>query len=158
MAIQAQQCLRMKLAYIMKVTFLSLFFSVYQTLVLSKHTLSKFSTGQVIDLISNDVQRLEEDAADFLCLAALALVQLLAVTPLLLVFVGWQAVMGVIFLCFLVPYFTGLSSAGAALRLRTAAESDRRISLMNEVVSGIRTIKTHAWEDEHREKIKNTRR
>jgi len=65
--------------------------------------------------------------------------------------------MGVIFLCLLAPYFAGLSYAGAALRLRTAAVSDRRISLMNQVV-GIRAIKTHAWENEYREKIKNTRR
>ena len=82
----------------------------------------------------------------------------MAVTVLLFLFVGWQALMGVIFLCFLVPYFGGLSYIGAVLRLRTAAVSDRRISMMNEVVSGIRAIKTHAWEDVYREKIKNTRR
>jgi len=51
-----------------------------------------------------------------------------------------------------------LSYAGAALRLRTAAVSDRRISLINQVISGIRAIKTHAWEDEYREKIKNMRK
>ena len=112
----------------------------------------------MIDLISNDVQRLEEDAASFFFSGALALVELVTVMALLAVFVGWQAVMGVIFLCFLVPYFTGLSFASAALRLRTADKSDRRISLMNEVVSGIRAIKTHAWEDEYRKKIKDTRR
>ncbi len=66
--------------------------------------------------------------------------------------------MGVLFLCLLVPYFAGLSYAGAALRLRTAAVSDRRISLMNQIVSGIRAIKTQAWEDEYQEKIKHTRR
>ena len=52
---------------------------------------------------------------------------------------------------------------GAVLRkrrtaLRTAAESDQRISLMTQVLSGIRTIKAHAWEDEYREMIKCTRR
>ncbi|XP_078361824.1 ATP-binding cassette sub-family C member 4-like [Oculina patagonica] len=128
-----------------------------KTLVLSKHSLSTFSTGHVIDLISNDVQRLEEDTVDFFCLGAAALFKLVAVMALLLVFVGWQAIMGVVFLCLLVPYFTGLSYVGAVLRLLTAAVSDRRISLMNEVVSGIRAIKTHAWEDEYRKKIKNTR-
>ena len=112
----------------------------------------------MIDLISNDVQRLEEDAASLFFSGALALVELVTVMALLPVFVGWQAVMGVIFLCFLVPYFAGLSFASAALRLRTADKSDRRISLMNEVVSGIRAIKMHAWEDEYRKKIKDTRR
>ena len=80
------------------------------------------------------------------------------VAVLIAYLIGWQALMGVIFLCFLLPYFAGLSYAGAALRLRTATVSDRRISLMNQVISGIRAIKTHAWEDEYRERIKDTRR
>ena len=40
----------------------------------------------------------------------------------------------------------------------TAAVSDERISLMNQVVSGIRAVKMHAWEDEYGRKIKNVRR
>ncbi|XP_078347322.1 ATP-binding cassette sub-family C member 4-like [Oculina patagonica] len=129
-----------------------------KTLLLSKHALSKFTTGQVIDLISNDVQRLEEDTVMWISSSALSFLELVVVAVLLPYFIGWQALMGVLFLCLLVPYFAGLSYAGAALRLRTAAVSDRRISLMNQVVSGIRAIKTHAWEDEYREKIKHTRR
>ena len=58
----------------------------------------------------------------------------------------------------LMPYFAGFSYAGAVLRLRTAAVSDHRITLIKEVVTGIRAIKTNAWEDEYREKIKNVRR
>ena len=118
----------------------------------------KFSTGHVIDLISNDVQRLEDDAVNLFFSGGFTLLELFVVTFLLLYLIGWQALMGVIFLCLLVPYFAGLSTASAKLRLRIAAESDRRISLMNQVVSGIRAIKTHAWEDEYREKIKSARR
>ena len=133
-------------------------FFFLQTLLLSKHALLEFSTGQVIDLISNDVQRLEEDAVNLFFSGSFTFVELVAITCLLLYFIGWQALMGVLFLGFLVPYFVGLSFVSAALRLRTAAQSDRRISLMNQVVSGIRAIKTHAWEDEYREKIKTSRR
>ena len=129
---------------------------VFQTLLLSK--LLEFSTGHVIDLISNDVQRLEEDIAKLFFSGSFTFLELVGITFLLLYFVGWQALMGVAFRCFLVPYFALLSTASGALRLRTAAESDRRISLTNQVVSGIRAIKTHAWEDEYREKIKATRR
>lgn len=64
--------------------------------------------------------------------------------------IGWQALMGVVCLFFLVPYFAALSSLCATLRRRTAAVSDRRFSLLNQVISGIRAIKTHAWEDEFR--------
>ena len=129
-----------------------------QILLLSKHAILKFTTGQVIDLISNDVQRLEEDTVKWIPYAVFSIPILMVVTVLLVYFIGWQALMGVLFLCLLVPYFAGLSYASASLRVRTAAVSDRRISLMNQVVSGIRAIKAHAWEDEYRKQIKQTRR
>ena len=72
--------------------------------------------------------------------------------------IGWQAVTGVFLMCILMPYFAVLSYANAKLRLRTATVSDQRISLMNQVVSGIRAVKTHAWEDEYGRKIKHVRR
>lgn len=117
----------------------------------------KFSTGHVIDLVSNDVQRIEDATVWFFPIVSLSLEIILA-TVLLLYVIGWQALMGVTFLCILIPYYSELSSVSAALRLRTAAESDQRISLMTQVLSGIRTIKAHAWEDQYREKIKCTRR
>lgn len=134
------------------------FSSVLQTLLLSKDTLWKFKTGHVIDLISNDVQRMEEETIMHLFLMPFGFLFVLVTTVLLAYFIGWQALMGLTFLCLLVPFFARLSYVGAALRLRTAALSDWRISLMNQVVSGIRAIKTHAWEDEYRKKIKHTRR
>ena len=72
--------------------------------------------------------------------------------------IGWQAVTGVFLMCILMPYFAVLSYANAKLRLRTATVSDERISLMNQVVSGIRAVKTHAWEGEYGRKIKHMRR
>ncbi len=133
-------------------------FCVLQTLLLSKHSLSKFTTGQVIDLVSNDVQRLEGDTVKLFFISFFSVLEMV-VTPFLLVYlIGWQTLMGALFLYFLVPYFAGLSYVSGALRLRTAAVTDQRISLMNQVVSGIRAIKTHAWEDEYRTKIKRIRR
>ena len=125
---------------------------------LSKDALLKFATGHVIDLISNDVQRMEEDAVMWLYLLIPSCYVLLAIAVLLVHLIGWQSLMGVFFLCLLVPYFAGFSYVSAALRLRTAAVSDKRISLMNQVVSGIRAIKMRAWEDEYRTKIQHTRR
>jgi len=119
--------------------------------------MSRFSTGRVIDLVSNDVQRIEE-AALWCGPIVPSLLTIVVATFLLLHLIGWQALMGVIFLCFLLPYYAEMSSTSAALRLDTVAESDQRISLMTEVVSGIRAIKMHGWEDEYRKKIKNARR
>ena len=128
-----------------------------QILLLSKSSLSKFSAGRVIDLLSNDVQRMEKAPKWILAMNS-AILQIVPATFIIAYLIGWQALMGEIFLCLLLPYYAEMSSVNAALRLRSAAESDMRISLTNQVVSGIRAIKAHAWEDEFREKIKLTRK
>ncbi|XP_022781787.1 multidrug resistance-associated protein 4-like isoform X2 [Stylophora pistillata] len=128
-----------------------------KTLLLGKNRLLRFSTGRVIDLVSNDVQRLEGETVKFFYFMILDFFLVGGATVLLVYFIGWQTLLGVIVLCLLVPYFGVLSYVSAALRLRTAAVSDQRISLMNQAVSGIRTIKTHAWEDEYQEMIKHLR-
>ena len=121
--------------------------------MLNKTELLKFTTGRVIDLVSNDVQRLEDHAVMMGFSAFLDFFLLLPIIVVLLVyFIGWQALMGVTCLVLLIPYFAGLSYVFAVLRLRTTAFSDSRISLLNQVISGIHAIKTHALEDEFREK------
>ena len=118
----------------------------------------KFTTGRVFDLVSNDVKRMEDETIMWFSEIPFAILEIVAGMILLVYFIGWQTVMAVIFLCLLAAYFAALSYCSAVLRLRTAAMSDRRISLMNQVVCGIRAIKTQAWEDEYREKIKLIRR
>ena len=132
--------------------------SVLQTLLLSKDSLLRFSTGHVIDLVSNDVQRLEADTVRLFLVMPFSILQLVVISYLLVHFIGWQTSMGITFLCLLLPYLGGLSSAGATIRSRTAAVSDRRISLINQVISGIRAIKSYAWEKEYKQKIGNIRR
>ena len=104
--------------------------SVLQTLLLSKDSLLRFSTGHVIDLVSNDVQRLEADTVRLFLVMPFSILQLVVISYLLVHFIGWQTSMGIIFLCLLLPYLGGLSSAGTTIRSRTAAVSDRRISLI----------------------------
>ena len=115
------------------------------------------TTGHVIDLVSNDVQRMEE-APQWIAHVVPLLSDVMVATSLVVYLIGWQALMGVLFLLFLIPYLVLLSSASAQLRLRTADVSDQRISIINEAVCGIRAIKTHAWETEHRDEIKTIRR
>jgi len=116
-----------------------------------------FTTGHVIDLVSNDVQRMEE-APMYIAHVVPLTTEVTVSTCLVVYLIGWQAAMGVLFLLFLTPYLVLLSSAGAKLRLLTADMSDQRISTINEAVAGIRAIKTHAWENEYRDEIKITRR
>ncbi|XP_027046338.1 multidrug resistance-associated protein 4-like [Pocillopora damicornis] len=130
----------------------------HKTLLLSKKTLLRFTAGRLFDLISNDVKRMEEETVNIFFSGVFAVPVYAGATFLIYNLIGWQAVTGVFLLCILMPYFAVLSYANAKLRLRTAAVSDERISLMNQVVSGIRAVKMHAWEDEYGRKIKNVRR
>ena len=101
---------------------------------------------------------MEEETVKFFVLTISAVLAYAGAIFLIYNLIGWQAVTGVFLMCILMPYFAVLSYANAKLRLRTATVSDERISLMNQVVSGIRAVKTHAWEDEYRRKIKHVRR
>ncbi|XP_022797867.1 multidrug resistance-associated protein 4-like [Stylophora pistillata] len=130
----------------------------HKTLLLSKDTLLQYTTGKVITLVSNDVQRLEGETIKWIFLGFISLIELLSLPLLMVYLIGWQSLMGVLFLYLLLPYFALLSQGGAVLRLRTAAVSDQRISLLNQVISGIRSIKMHAWEDEYRQQVRKTRR
>ena len=73
---------------------------------------------------------------------------------LMLYLIGWQSLTGVLFLIAMVPCILIMSFICARLREQTAVISDRRISTMNEIVSSIRTLKAHTWEDSFRENVK----
>ena len=101
---------------------------------------------------------MKEETVKFFFLTPFGVLSRAGTTFLIYNLIGWQATTGVFFLCILIPYFAVLSYANAKLRLRTATVSDQRISLMNQVVSGVRAVKSHAWEDEYRRKIEDIRR
>ena len=101
---------------------------------------------------------MEEETVKFFVSAVFAVLAYVGAIFLIYNLIGWQAVMGVFLLCVFMSYFAVLSYVNAKLRLRTATVSDQRISLMNQVVSGIRAVKTHAWEDEYGRKIRHVRR
>lgn len=130
--------------------------SSLQILLLDQHTLNKFTKGHVVDLVSNDVQRMEQAARQFFRLIV-AIFDVCVIVPLLWHFIGWQALMGLIFLLLIVPFGGLLTYLSGKLRLKTAALSDRRINLMAEIVATIREVKTHAWEWFFIEQIEETR-
>ena len=66
--------------------------------------------------------------------------------------------MGVVFYLLLIPCVMIISAVCARLREKTAEVTDRRISLLNELVAGIRVLKAHAWEETYRDKVRDVRR
>ncbi|KAL9954934.1 hypothetical protein ACROYT_G042523 [Oculina patagonica] len=125
--------------------------------LISQQTLQEVTTGHVIDLISNDLKRIAQVPRDLLsCMASL--VEIPVAVSLMVYLIGWQSLMGVLLILAATPYIFTISSLCGKIRRQIAEVSDQRILLMDELVSGIRVLKTHAWEESYREKVKVLRR
>ena len=136
--------------------FLTDFF--WQIPLVSRQDLLETTTGNIFDLISNDVQRIEQAPVPFTSLLFKTPLELIAVVCLLLYLIGWQPLMGVLFILMLIPVCMIISYFCAKLRKKTAKVTDRRISQMSEVVCGIRALKAHAWEENYKDKVQEVRR
>ena len=104
------------------------------------------TTGHVINLISNDVQRLDQ-AVRYLPNIILAPFAFLAGIAVLFYFIGWPVVIGMCYLL-LILFYQGYGSRLAAdLRRKAVVLADKRVQIINEIIRGIRTIKICSWED-----------
>uniref|UniRef100_A0AAA9T4V8 Uncharacterized protein n=1 Tax=Bos taurus TaxID=9913 RepID=A0AAA9T4V8_BOVIN len=111
-----------------------------KALRLSSSAMGKTTTGQIVNLLSNDVNRFDQ-VTMFLHYLWVGPLQAVAVITLLWMEIGISCLAGMavlIILLFLQSYFGKLFSS---LRSETAALTDKRIRTMSEVITGIRTIK-----------------
>ena len=116
------------------------------------------SVGHIVNLISNDVNRLD------IGFVFAHYVWILPVQTVLIGFLIWQrlgyaAIIGVVALLLqTIPVQMCLSTWTAKLRCRIAERSDQRISQMNELIRGMQVIKMYAWELCFRNVVKESRR
>ncbi|RKP05636.1 ABC transporter type 1, transmembrane domain-containing protein [Thamnocephalis sphaerospora] len=103
------------------------------------------STGQIVNLISNDVQCFE-NASTMVHYIWVGPVELIIVAVLLYVELGWSAFIGVIAVLLLIPLHSMFSRRFAYLRALTAKFRDDRIRSTGDLLSGIELIKLSAWE------------
>uniref|UniRef100_A0A674ESV1 Multidrug resistance-associated protein 4-like n=1 Tax=Salmo trutta TaxID=8032 RepID=A0A674ESV1_SALTR len=117
----------------------------FTALCLSSTAMGKTTTGQIVNLLSNDVNKFDEVTTNlhYLWIAPL---QAVVVIILLWYEIGPSCLAGVAVLLFLMPLQTMFGKLFGSLRSKTAVLTDSRIRTMNEVVSGIRIIKMYAWE------------
>uniref|UniRef100_A0A6Q2XJP2 ATP-binding cassette, sub-family C (CFTR/MRP), member 4 n=1 Tax=Esox lucius TaxID=8010 RepID=A0A6Q2XJP2_ESOLU len=120
-------------------------FTLMEALCLSSTAMGKTTTGQIVNLLSNDVNRFDE-VTIFLHFLWAGPLQAAAVLGLLWSEIGPSCLAGMAVLLILMPIQTMFGRLFSKFRSKTAALTDNRIRTMNEVVSGIRIIKMYAWE------------
>ena len=132
-------------------------FSFSQVLSLSRCSLEATLSGNTINLVSNDAQKIEK----FLnCFGVMLLAPLEIIINLLILWHlnGWKSLVGASFLIVLVAFQMLMARKAANLRKRAATFTDERLVIMNEIISGIRAVKMHAWEWNFRDIVHDLRR
>ncbi|EEC08526.1 ABC transporter, putative, partial [Ixodes scapularis] len=119
--------------------------SVLQALRLSQAALSKTAVGQMVNLLSNDVNRFDQSVLFVPYLVAGPL-QTAVITWVLWQHLGVSCLAGISFVLLYIPFQGCLGRAFSKLRAKTAALTDERIRQVNEFVAGMRVIKMYSWE------------
>ncbi|XP_073425679.1 ATP-binding cassette sub-family C member 4-like [Dendrobates tinctorius] len=128
-----------------------------KALRLSNTAMGKTTTGQIVNLLSNDVNKFDQ-VTIFLHFLWAGPLQAIAVTVLLWMEIGPSCLAGMAVLIILMPLQTVLGKFFTSLRGKTAAFTDTRIRTMNEVISGMRIIKMYAWEQSFTELVNDIRK
>lgn len=132
--------------------------NVYQkSLRLSPSARSKHSVGEIVNLMSNDSQRIT-DMTQYLHLIWSAPFQVILCLYLLWQVIGAATLAGVAVLILLVPINARVARRIEKLRKSAIVHTDARVKIMNEVLQAMRAIKLYVWEEPFTEKVSKVRR
>lgn len=116
-----------------------------KALKLRLQSLSKVSAGFVVNLVAGDVERLQKAAQYFIYLI-LAPIESAVCCWLLYREVGIAFLGGLAVLIAMMLAMAWFSQAFGKLRHQTSVITDERVRVTGQVVGGIRTVKSNAWE------------
>ncbi|KAJ2716007.1 hypothetical protein H4R19_000885 [Coemansia spiralis] len=124
-----------------------------KALALSSDAYKAHSVGAIVTHMSTDVER----AAGFVCEWSLHMVvapiRLALALYMLYCTLGWSILIGVLVMVASTPLVATIVRMRSAISKRLMECSDRRMMIMNEVLSGIRIIKLYAWEQHFMQRI-----
>ncbi|XP_018576132.1 probable multidrug resistance-associated protein lethal(2)03659 isoform X2 [Anoplophora glabripennis] len=132
---------------------------VYRKLLkLSQTSLGQTAAGQLVNLLSNDVQRFDM-AANFLHYAWIMPIQAVIAFYIMYRSVGYAAIAGMLAITLeSIPLQGYMSRLQGKWRYHIALRTDNRVKLMNEITTGVQVIKMYAWEKPFEKVIELARR
>ncbi|XP_042231259.1 ATP-binding cassette sub-family C member 10-like [Homarus americanus] len=131
--------------------------TVYRkVLQVSAANLSRFSTGEVVNLMSTDTDRIGNFCQSFHALWSLPL-QLGITLYLLYQQIGIAFLAGVGVAIILIPVNKWLATKIGRLSVEMMSYKDRRVGLMTEILSMIRMVKLNAWEGTFKHRVNDER-
>lgn len=129
------------------------------SLKLSNAAIGQTTVGQMVNLLTNDVNRFDValNYIQFLVIAPLQAI--IAVVVLSTMYLGfYSTAAGSALLLLYVPFQSLMGRWFGRLRQATASRTDERIRLMNELIPAMRVIKMYTWEDPFAKLVELARR
>ncbi|XP_017777137.1 PREDICTED: probable multidrug resistance-associated protein lethal(2)03659 [Nicrophorus vespilloides] len=116
-----------------------------KTLRLDGRTFEKFTVGQLVNLLSNDVSKFDQN---FVFAHSCWVTPIQTVVGAYLIYnnIGVSGLIGFAFLLLSFPLLVWVGKRTSVLRLTTAMTTDKRVRIMNELISGMQVIKMYTWE------------
>ena len=113
---------------------------------LKRATLSKTSIGHIINLISNDVYKLEFGLPywNYLWVSPIQIVLTVIIT---LIYIGPVALIGILYIVLLIPLQIVIGFLFGRFRYLQSVTGDTRIEMMDQIIRGMRVIKFYVWEN-----------
>nr|KAG5712893.1 hypothetical protein BaRGS_007490 [Batillaria attramentaria] len=131
--------------------------TVYRkALTVSSVAQAKFNTGEIVNFMSTDTDRIVNFCPSFHSFWSLPF-QVAVSLYLLYEQVGVSFLAGLGFAIILIPINRQLAIKIGQLSTRMMEQKDSRVKLMNEMLCGIRVLKFYAWEDHFTERINELR-
>lgn len=115
------------------------------------------STGQVVNLMSNDTNQIQM-FFNFVSYSVFAPLQIILSIILIFQQVGNATWVGVALMAAFGPLNTLIFSLLGKYRRKTLIYTDKRVKLMNEIMNGIRIIKFYAWEKPFQQEVDKYRK
>ncbi|XP_046388377.1 multidrug resistance-associated protein 1-like isoform X2 [Ischnura elegans] len=135
----------------------ALFAAIYRKALRMSNIARKESTvGEIVNLMSVDVQRLV-DMVIYGYLVWSAPLQIMLAFYFLWQTLGPSILAGLAAMAILFPVNGFLANHVKALQIKQMKDKDKRVMLMNEVLSGIKVLKLYAWEPSFEQKILSIR-
>ncbi|XP_077987994.1 ATP-binding cassette sub-family C member 4-like isoform X1 [Glandiceps talaboti] len=128
-----------------------------KALKMSHIAMGQTTTGQIVNLLSNDVNKFDELPLSFHYVWVGPL-ECVAVLVTLWRQIGPYCLAGFVGLFILLPFQIIMGKVYSKLRQKTAVQTDQRVRIMNEIISGMRVIKMYTWEKPFGDLIRRIRR
>lgn len=133
---------------------------VYQkSLRLSKSALTHTTVGQIVNLLSNDVNRFDIGLVFIPYLIIAPIQSVIIILVLSKFYLGIAPTLaGFSVFLFYLPFQALMGKWFGTIREETAIRTDERIRLMNEIIPAMRVIKMYAWEKSFAKLVDEARR